>query len=102
MNVVEGFRLVDPQALEQREDDQGCEPLRRRRRVVDSAAGERDLQRLAHDRAVAFEIAAGDRATGALEIGGDFAPDVATIEIVQALMRQMLQSRGKRGLSQSR
>ena len=52
VDVVEAFRLADPQPLEQRQDDQRGEPLGRRRRVVERAGLQRDAERLGDARAV--------------------------------------------------
>ena len=41
VHVIETFRLLDAEPVEQREDDQRGEPLRRRRRVVERAGGDR-------------------------------------------------------------
>ena len=44
------------------------------------------------------KIGARHRATGAIEIGGDLAPDIAAIEIVETGMRKMIERRSKRRL----
>ena len=78
------------------------EPLRRRRRVVDGAGPRRDAERLIDDRPEAFQIASRHRAADAFEIGGNLAPDVATVEIVQPRARKVLKRCGKRGLFEHR
>ena len=102
MQVIEAFGLGDAQPLEQREDHQRGEALGRRRRVEHGAGLERDRQRLGERRAAALEIGARHRAADAFEIGGDLAPDIAAIEIVEPGMREMVEGGGKRGLLEGR
>ena len=102
MDVFETFRLRDAQPIEQREDNDRREPLRRRRRVVESAGPRRNTERLIDGRPKAFQIASRHRAADAVEIGGNLAPDVATVEIVQPRARKMLKRCGKRGLLEHR
>ena len=95
MDVLEALRLRDAQALEQREDHERGESLRRRRRIVERAGLRRDAERLSDGRAIFFQIGARHRAADALEIGGNLAPDIAAIEIVKPGMGELLERRGK-------
>ena len=85
----------DAQALEQREDDQRGQPLRRRRRVVERAGLRSHAERLGDLASIVLQIGARHRAADALEIGGDLAPDVAAIEIVEPGMGEMLERGGE-------
>src|SRR6185312_1694681 len=75
---------------------------RRRRGIVDGAGPRRNTERLIDDRPEAFQIASRDRAADAFEVGGNFAPDVATVEIVQPRARKVLERCGKRVLFEHR
>jgi hypothetical protein len=74
VDVLEPLAALDPEAVEQAEDDQRGEPLRRRRHVVDGRVLERERQRLGKPRLVTC----GDRRASPrcqdFEIGGDLAP----------------------------
>ena len=61
-------------------------------------AGSSTLQRLGERGAIARQILARQRAADAVEIGGDLAPDIAAIEIVEAGMGEVRQRFGKRRL----
>src|SRR5581483_9629020 len=61
VDVIEALRLAHPQALVEREDDQGRQALRRRRCVVERADAEPDAERLSDNRLVILEIGACDR-----------------------------------------
>ena len=62
--------------------------------------GEIGAQRLGDRGLVAVQILARDRAADAFEIGGDLAPDIAAVEIVEAGMGELLERRGERLLLQ--
>ena len=98
VDVLEAFRLRDAKALEQRQDDERGEPLRRRRRVVERARLERHAQRLGHGCAILREVGPRHRAVDALEIGRDLAPDIAAIEIVETRTGEMIEGGGERAL----
>ena len=98
--MIEAFRLVHAQAVEQREDHQRGDALRRRVGVVDRAGGQLDLQRLGERGAIARQVLARDRAADAVKVGRDLAPDVAAIKIVEAGMGEMRQRFGERFLLQ--
>ncbi len=98
VDVIEALGLPDPQAGEQRQDDERSEPLGRRRRVVKRAGINRDAQRFRHHGAGAFEVGSRDRAADSIEVGGDLATDVAAIEIVEASLGKMIERRRKGGL----
>ncbi len=102
MHVIEALGLGDLQAVEQRENHQGRQPLRRRRRVVERAGADRRLQRLAQHGAIAFDVAARNRTADALQVGRDLAPDVATVEIVEAGAGEVIERRRQRALPQGR
>ena len=55
-------------------------------------------QRLGQGGAAALEVGAGHRAAEALEIGGDLAPDIAAVEIVEPGMGELVERGGERGL----
>ena len=61
MHVFEGFRLGDPQALEQRQNHEGSKSLRRRRRIVERAGLQRDRERLGDARLIVFQVGARHR-----------------------------------------
>ena len=96
MDVIEAFRFADAEAGEQRKDHQRNDALGRRVGVVDGARRQRDAQRLAERGVVMRQIVAGERAADAFEIGGDLAPDIAAIKIVEAGMRQLRERFGQR------
>ena len=98
--MVEALGLLDAEAVEQREDHQRGETLRRRRGVVERAGIDRDRQRLGERRRVAFEVGARDRRADAVEIAGDLARDVAAIEIGEPGMGELFERRGERRLPQ--
>ena len=102
VQVIEALGLRRAQALEQRENDQRCETLRRRRRVEHGAGLERDRQRLGEARPAAFEIAARDRAADAIEIGGDLARDIAAVVVIEPGLGEMIERRRERRLPQRR
>ena len=94
---------VHAQPLEQREDDQRGQPLRRRRRVVERAGARScTLSGSAILASIFFQIGARHRAADALQIGGDLAADIAAIEIVEPGLRELLERRGERRLLQLR
>ena len=61
-------------------------------------AFELDAQRLGDAGAITLQILARDRAADPFQIGGDLAPDVAAIEIVEPSVRQMIERHGERAL----
>src|SRR5450759_2713826 len=67
VDVLETLRLSDAQTIEQSEDDQRRQPLRRRRRVVERAGLDLDAQRLGNPRLVFLQIGARHRAADALQ-----------------------------------
>ena len=91
-------RLRHAQAVEQRQDHQRGQPLRRRRRIVERAGADRDAERLGDARVVFLEIGARHRAADALQIGGDLAADIAAIEIVEPGIGEMFERGGEGGL----
>ena len=95
VDVIETFCLGHTQAVEQREDHQRGNTLGRRAGVVDRAAGEIGAQRLGDLGLIAVQILARDRAADAFEIGGDFAPDIAAVEIVEAGMGELFERRAR-------
>ena len=98
VDVLEAFGLLDAQAVEQRQDDERGQPLRRRRRVIERARFDAHAERRIDPRAVLLEIGAGDRAAETVEVGGNLAADIAAIEIVEAGVRQMIEGGGERAL----
>ncbi len=79
-----------------------AKPLRRRRRVVERAGACRHAQRRLHHGAELLEVGARHRAADALEVGGELAPDIAAIEIVEPGVSELLERGGKRALLQLR
>ena len=98
VNVIEAFGLADTQAIEQRQNHERCQALRRRRRVVERAGSDLDAERLGDPRLVFLQIGARHRAADALQVGGDLAADIAAIEIVEAGLGEMLERGGEGGL----
>ena len=70
--------------------------------VINRPIGERPLasvlQALGEKGTAANKVLAGDRTADALEIGGDLAPDVAAVEIIEAGIGEMIERRGEGGL----
>ncbi len=89
VNMIEAFRFTHVQPREQGQDHERNDPLGWRVRVVDRAGRQRDAQRLGQRRPITLQIEARDRAMDAFEIGGDLAPDVAAVKVVEAGLRQM-------------
>ena len=100
MDVIESFARGDAEAVEQRQDHQRDDALGRRVGVVDRAARQLDVQRFRESGAITRKILARDRAADAFEVGGDLAPDIAAIEIVEAGMGKMRKRLGERLLLQ--
>ncbi len=89
VDMIEAFRVTHVQPREQGQDHQRHDALGRRVGVVDSGRRQRDAQRFGQRRSIALQIGARDRAMDAFEIGGNLAPDVAAIKIVEPGLRQM-------------
>ena len=70
--------------------------------VIERARLRHDAERLIHDRAIAFHVSARDRTADAIKIGGDLAPNVAPVKIVEPGTGKLLKRRGKRCLLQPR
>ena len=102
VDVLETLRLRDAQAIEQRQDHQRGQPLRRRRRIVKRAGLDAHAERLRDDGFEFFQIGARHRAADALQIGGDLAADVAAIEIVEPGLAEMLERVGECALLEPR
>src|SRR6185312_8496656 len=102
VHVLEAFGLRDAQPLEQAEDDERCQALRRRRRVVERAGLYAQRERLGDKGVEFFQVGACHRAADALEIGGDLAPDVAAVKVVQPGTGEMLERGGQRALLDAR
>src|SRR6185503_12386348 len=83
---------------EQAEDDERGQALRRRRRVVERSGWYAHGERLGDKGVEFFQVGARHRAADALEIGGDLAPDIAAVEIVEPGAGEMLERGGKRAL----
>ena len=102
VQVIKALAVRRAQALEQRENDQRCETLRRRRRVEHGASLEHHRQRLGEARPAALEVPARDRAADAIEIGGDLARDIAAVVVIEPGLGEMIERRRERRLPQRR
>ena len=102
MNMSEALRLLDREAVEDAEDDETGEALRRRLGVVMRAAGERQPQRLAPHRAVVLQVGPGAARLDQVHVRGKLATDIAAIKIVEADVAEMLQRRGQRRVGPQR
>ena len=90
VDVLEALGLADAQAIEQRQDHQRGQPLRRRRRIVKRAGLDRDAERLGDRGLEFFQIGASHRAADARQIGGNLAADVTAIEILEPGLGEMI------------
>jgi hypothetical protein len=93
--VLRRLAVLHVQPFEHPEDQERGEALARRRQVVDGRVLQPDRQRLDDPGAIALQILARDRAADALQIGGDLAPDIATIEIGKARMGEPVERIGE-------
>ena len=96
----EALGLRHPQPLENPQDQQGRQPLRRRGEIVVGAARQLQGQRLAHLGREAAQVLASDGAADALEVFGDLAAHIAPVEIIEALLGQMIEGRPQRLIAQ--
>ncbi len=102
VDMGEAFRLGDAELVEDRQDQQRRQPLRGRRRGPQFHIGELHAQRRAGGGAIGLEIGAGDRAAGALEVGGDLAADIAAVIIVEPGAGELFQRVGEALTAQHR
>ncbi len=92
---------LDAEPLEQRQDHQRRQALRRRREVEQLGALDADRERLAPLRAMGGEVFARDRRLAAREVGGDLPRQLAGVEIHRPLLADPLQrARQRRQLHQ--
>ncbi len=98
VDVLETLGLRDAQAIEQREDHQRRQALRRRRRIVERAGCDRDAERLGDPGLEFFQIGARHRAADAFQIGGDLAADIAAVEILKPGLCELVERGGEGGL----
>ena len=87
---------ADAEPLVDAEDEEGGEPLRRRREIVEGDRRQPQRQRLDGARAEGLQVAARDGAADPLQVGGDLAADIAAIEIVEPGSREMGERVGER------
>ncbi len=87
--MIEALRFTHVQPREQGQNQERHDALGGRVGVVDSADGSLTCNGSARRRSITIEIEARDRAMDAFEIGGNLAPDVAAIKIVEPGLRQM-------------
>jgi hypothetical protein len=96
VDVLEGFLAhTGTQTVEDREDHERREPLRRRREVVRGADREGGGVGGDDDGAVPLQIVATHRAVQALELGDERARDVAAVEVVEPVRREPFERRGE-------
>ncbi len=87
---------ADAEPLVDAEDEEGGEPLRRRREIVEGDRRQPQRQWLDGARAEGLQVAARDGAADPLQVGGDLAADIAAIEIVEPGSREMGERVGER------
>ena len=95
VNVIEAFGLGHTKARKQGEDHQRGDALGRRVGVVDRACRQIEPQRFAKRRFIVGQIGARYRAADLIEIGRHLAADVAAVEVIEALEREVPQRRGE-------
>ncbi len=95
VNVLETVATGDLQPVENAENQQRGETLRRRRRIVMTAPLQMQGERITRDSAVGGEIFARQQRADALEIGRHLAPDIAAIEIVEASAGKLVERIGE-------
>ena len=100
--MIEGFAALDAEPVEEAEDDEGRDPLRRWRHVEEGDAVERKRQRRRLARLVPGEVGAGDRALEPFEVGGDLARDVAAVIVVEAGLGETVERVGEPRLTEDR
>ena len=81
--VLDRLGAPDAEPLVNAEDEERRETLGRRREVVQARGLELHRERLDHAGPERLEVAARDRAADRLEVGGDLAPDVAAVEVLE-------------------
>ena len=94
--VLDRLAAPDAEPLVNAEDEERREPLGRRREVVQARGLELHRERLDHAGPERLEVAARDRAADRLEVGGDLAPDVAAVEILEPGAGEMRERVGER------
>ena len=88
--MVKSFCFGNAEPVEQRQDHQRGDALRRRVRVVDRGFRQFDVQGFAHRRPVTGEILAGQRTADPLQVGRDLARDIAAVKIVETGMSELV------------
>jgi hypothetical protein len=86
VHVVKAFGLRNAQPLEQRQDHQRRQALRRRREIEQLRPLYADRKRPAPRSTMGGEIVDRDRRLAAREVGGDFARQLARVEIERPLL----------------
>ena len=98
VDMREAFRLFDVEAIVERQNDEGGEPLRRQRRVVERAGGNLDAEWIGDFGGVAFKIGTRHRTADALKVGGNLVANIAAITVVEARIGKLVERRRQRTL----
>ena len=95
VDVVEALPPRHFQAIEQTENDERGDALRRRWRIEERRIFEAKRQRLAQPRPVSGEIGSRNRSARRFEVGGNFDRDVSAIEILEAGATEVIERVGE-------